>query len=572
VVAKKRRAGKPRPKLTAEERRANKLKSDHIRAVRSVFRNAGFDRVPELAEKEIELGGQAGEFDDAFIYENLILLLEYTTSQSSDVTDHLKKKKIIFRKVVDDAEGFVGYLRERFPKFHERLADTYWSDRYIIRIVYCSYHRFEANIKKVVDEPIYMDYPYLKYFEKISSIIKLSFQPELLQFLQVNPFEVGEGGKFQKKGATEPYHGSLLAEEASGYPKGFKVVSFYADAEALLQRVFVLRRSGWRGSFEAYQRMLIPSKIESIRGKLKATGQVAVNNIIATLPSDVSPVQNGKTIEISKLTRTEPVEITLPIRTNSIGIIDGQHRLYSYYRSREDDPEIAKLRAQQNLLVTGIIYPDNTPPAEKERFEAALFLSINSNQTGAPPDLKQEIEVVLSPFSPTAIGKQVIQRLAKVGPLADHIETYFYEKGKLKTSSIVSYGLGPLLKMGGTDSLYSIFSHPEKNKLAARESQTALDAYLQFSVTHINMFLSAVRANVADDRWTSDRSRPNRLLTVTYINAFLITLRLLVANKKPTDFQTLKQKLVGIGRFNFKAFHSSQYNRMAEKLYLDHFS
>lgn len=571
MVAKPKKAKKAKPKLTAEQRRAKKIQADHIRAARAVFRNSGFDRVPELAEKEVSFGGQAGEFDDAYIYENVILLLEYTTSQSSDVTDHLKKKKILFRNIVDDQEGYIDYLRGKFPKFDERLGKTYWSDRYIIRIVYCSYNRFEQNIKSVVNEPIFLDYPYLKYFEKISAIIRLSAQPELLQFLGIDPEEIGEAGKFAKKGAMEPYHGSILPEEASGYPKGYKVVSFYADAASLLQRSFVLRRSGWRGSFEAYQRMLIPSKIESIRSLLRSTGQVAVNNIIATLPSEVNPLKNGKTVDISKLSKTEPVEIALPVRTNSIGLVDGQHRLYSYYRSRSDDPDIARLRNQQNLLVTGIIYPDGTPPAERERFEASLFLSINSNQTGAPPELKQEIEVVLNPFSPTAIGKQVMQRLAVLGPLAGQVETFFYDKGKLKTSSIVSYGLGPLLKMSGVDSLYTIFSHPEKKKLAEGASQTALDAYLQFSVTNINIFLNAVRANVAPERWTTDRSQVGRLLSVTYINAFLITLRLLVAHKHPIEFDQLKKKLVGIGKFDFESFHSSQYNRMAERLYELHF-
>jgi hypothetical protein len=56
-----------------------------------------------------------------------------------------------------------------------------------------------------------------------------------------------------------------------------------------------------------------------------------------------------------------------------------QHRLFSYYKAREDDQTIAKLRHQQNLLVTGIIYPKGLNEKEAERFEAALFLSINSN-------------------------------------------------------------------------------------------------------------------------------------------------------------------------------------------------
>jgi hypothetical protein len=569
--SKKPKVKKWKSKLTAEQRRANKIKSDHMRSARGVFRSSGFERVAELAEKEISFGGQAGEFDDAYIYENVILLIEYTTSQGSDVTDHLKKKKIIFANVLADQAGFLTYLRTKFPKFAERLGDTYHEDRYMLRIVYCSRNAFDASIKDVVTEPCYLDYPLLKYFEKISSIIKLSAQAELLQFLDVEPAEVGQRGKFPKRGATDPYHGSILPEEASGYPKGYKVVSFYADAASLLERAYVLRRSGWRGSFEAYQRMLIPSKIEGIRGSLRANKQVAVNNIIATLPPDVNPINDGKTVDITKLTRTAPVEIALPVRPNSIGLVDGQHRLFSYYRSRDDDPLIAKLRDQQNLLVTGIIYPEDTAPGEKERFEAALFLSINSHQTGAPPDLRQEIEVLLNPHSATAIAKQVMQRLAATGPLAGHVETFFFEKGKLKTSSIVNYALGPLLKLNGSDSLFSIFSHPQKDGVPDGTAPDALEEYLKFATGRINIMLSAVKANVSKDRWTTDRAQTDRLLSVTYVNAFLITLRMLIGTGKKIDFDHLKTSFSAIGSFDFKAFHSSQYNRMAEKLIADYF-
>ena len=568
----KKKSKTAKPKLTAEERRLKKLKSDHMRSVRAVYRNSGFDRVSELVGKEISFGGQAGEFDDAFKYENVIVLVEYTVKQSSDVTGHLKAKKVLFRKIVDDPVAFLHYLRETFPKIGDAIGSIYHEDRYIVRIVYCSRNSYDEGVRAVVDEPIYMDFPTVKYFEKIAGIIKLSSQSELLDFMRVDPAEVGEGGKFPKKGTIEPYPGSILPEEASGYPKGYKVVSFYADAASLLQRAFVLRRSGWRGSFEAYQRMLIPRKVEEIRTLLKSKQQVAINNIIATLPSDVSPVQNGKTVDISKLTRTAPVEIALPVRANSIGLVDGQHRLYSYYRSREDDPLIAKLRDQQNLLVTAIIYPDGTSDSEKEQFEASLFLAINSNQTGAPPELKQEIEVLLDRFSPTAIAKQVMQRLSASGPLAGHVETYFFEKGKLKTSSIVSYALGPLLKLSGTDSLFAAFKNTNKPGVVDGSSEEALEEYIKFAVSRIGIFLSAVRFNVTKERWTTAKAEPDRLLTVTYINAFLITLRMLIGKGKPIEFDFLKTALIGIDKFDFKAFHSSQYNRMAEKIYDEHFA
>ncbi len=513
----------------------------------------------------MEFIGQKGEFDDCFVYENLIVLVEYTTSSSSNVSDHLKHKKIIFDRVVENSQRFLAYLESEVPAFANRL-EAYHQDRYRLCIVYCSRNEFDEAIKFVVDSPRYLDYPLLKYFEKLASSIKLSALPELLHFFEIAPNEIGENGRMKTTVAHVHYPGSLLPEEASGFPKGYKVTSFYADAGSLLERAFVLRRKGWRSSQEAYQRMLIPSKIEAIRSALRTKGQVAINNIIATLPSDVQPIgSDGHPLKPSDLTETKPVTITLPLRANSIGLIDGQHRLFSYYRTKEDDETIARLRHQQNLLVTGIIYPPNLTAYEAERFEAGLFLTINSNQSSAPPDLRQEIEVILNPFSPTAISKQVMERLSASGPLFGQVERYFYDKGKLKTSSIVNYGLAPLLKLNGDDTIFKRFSHPHKGELMS-QSREVLEDYIQFSVSSINQFLSAVKSNVPKERWTTDAKVPDRLLSVTFINGFLITMRKLIENGKSLEFDDLHVALADFGSFNTKPFSSSQYNRMAESI------
>lgn len=560
------------PKITPEQRKTRKIKADHIRTVRTTFRNAGFDRAPEIAELNIQFGGQNGEFDDAFVYQNVIFLVEYTTSQSSDVTSHLKNKKIIFSKVNSDPDGFIEYLRKKVPEFDKRLGSLFHPKKYILRILYCSRYDFDASVKSTVDEPIYLDFPLLKYFEKICGTIKMSALPELLQFSQIDPMKVAKGGIFKKNETDNKYDGSILPDSASGFPTEYKVVSFYADAASLLERAYVLRRNGWRSSFEAYQRMVQPAKIEQIRRKLKSDGQVFVNNLIATLPSDVHPVKStGETVDIKLLEDTAPVKISLPLRPNSIGLIDGQHRLFSYYESKEDDQHIAKLRNEQNLLVTGIIYPPGTPTEVAERFEATLFLAINSNQTNAPPALKQEIEVILKPYSPTAIGKQVMQRLAAAGPLHGHVEAYFFDKGKLKTTSIVSYGLGPLIKLGGNDSLFARFSHPEKEDIASGKAQGALDEYIKFSASQISIFLNAVKANVPSERWTTDPQVSGRVLAVTYVNSFLITMRHIIESGGPIDFPSLSKRLNGIDKFDFSAFHSSQYGRMAAEIYAKHF-
>jgi DGQHR domain-containing protein len=573
MAVKKKKKKAAAPKLSAEARLLRKTQRAHKKNVRSLFKNIGFDRIPELSDREVKFDGKMGDFDDVFVLENLVVLVEYTAAQTSDVSAHLQKKKIIFQKVVSDPMGFIAYLRATVATFNERLGTHFHADDYHLRIVYCSRFDFDENVKSIVHEARYLDYPALRYFEKVGATIKYSARHEFFDFLGLMPADMAEDGKLPQPNTMEAYRGSILPEKSSGFPKGYKVVSFYADAAALLKRAYVLRRNGWRSTFQAYQRMIQPAKIEAIRRKLKTDKQVFVNNLIATLASDVHPLNEKlHTADISKLTKTEPVTINLPLRANSIGLIDGQHRLFSYYESKEgDDPLIAKLRHQQNLLVTGIIYPDGVSTEDKERFEAALFLSINSNQTNAPAALRQEIEVLLRPSSPTAIGKQVMQRMAKDGPLSGHVESYFFDKGKLKTTSIVSYGLGPLIKLGGEDSLFTLFAHPEKDKIEGAASDAALQAYIQFAASKINMLLNAVKANVGVDRWSPDPKVEGRMLTVTSINSFLITMRYLVKAGEKLEFASLRDHLKNIGKFPFGDYHSSQYGRMAEAIVKKHF-
>jgi DGQHR domain-containing protein len=562
---------KKKPGISPEQKRERA----HKASVRAAFRFAGFQRADELAVKSFNFKSQESDLDDVFVYENVIILVEYTTHKSDKIKGHLKGKKIIHDLINGHKVEFYKFLRARNSAFDSRLKKNsdFHDSRLILKIAYCSLEDFEPEVKPHFKDLVFLDFPLVKYFEKIARTIHRSALPELLSFLGIDPNAVRHDGGFAHAGSSDPYPGSILAEGASGLPPGYKVVSFYADPASLLKRCFVLRRSGWRATTEAYQRMLLPSKIEALRKMVFNEKRVAINNLIVTLPATVHPVDaEGKTIDVSMLEQTAPVKIQLPADPNTIGVIDGQHRLFAYYVSERDTPEQTSLRKLQNLLVTGVIYPEAATEAERDRFEASLFLSINSNQTSASSDLTQEIKVLTDPFDEISVAKQVMERLAETQPLFGHVERYFYEKGKLKTSSIVSFGLRLLVRIGSDKSLFSLFESDNKHLLINGKSKEALKAYVDFSAAKINHFLKAVRENVGEDRWTPDRKIKNRILTVVYVNSFLITLRKIVETGGSIEPMHLKKKLQSIGSFNFKAFHSSQYNRMAEKIFKDFFS
>jgi len=532
----------------------------------------GFKRIAALSDKEFTFENQTSDFDDVYVYENVVILAEYTTSQKSNVGSHLKNKKIVYDKIVNNPIGFIDHLKSEFPASAEQFP-KYHQSKIIVKILYCSRFDFEAHHRENVSNISYLNYAELRYFVSVVGAIRRSARFEFLHFLNVDIRQVGINGSVDISSSSKDYHGSILPEAHSNFDNGYKVVSFYADPDILLKTSYVLRADGWRDSLNVYQRMISRAKVEGIRAYLKKERRVFINNIIVTLPSDVKPLdENDNTIDAKTLNDTAPVRIKLPTKPNSVGLIDGQHRVFAYYESDSDDPDIANLRKQQNLLVTGIIYPHGMSPIAREKFEARLFLEINSNQTSANSTLKQAIGMVLDPFSNESIAARTLAGLARTGPLAGHIQQHFYDSDKLRTTSIVSYGLKPLVKLKGDDTIFKIWDHKDKNQVLQGTNDEALDDYVQFSVSLINIVLAAIRRNVGSDRWVTDKKKEGHVLTTTYINSFLIILRTLIIKNLPLTPDSLAKAFEGIGEFNFVKYKSSQYNAMAEDIVETHFN
>jgi len=319
--------------------------------------------------------------------------------------------------------------------------------------------------------------------------------------------------------------------------------------------------------------MIGKTKIESIRRYLRSKKRVFINNIIVTLPSNTRLINSeGNTFDPRSVKKTEPVEIQLPSEYNSVGLIDGQHRVFSYYEGGNHESDFATLRQQQNLLVTGIIYPPSIKPEDKTKFEATLFLEINATQTNAKSDLKQAISLLLDPFSNVSIAKNIVNRLNEGGPLADRFERFFFDKSKLKTTSVVSYGVRPLVKLQGSDSLFRVWDHPSKDDLGKENNPPLLQEYIKFCAKEINLFIGAVKDGIPSERWTSDKKQKDRILTTTNINGFINCLRQIVDHDKTHAIQYYKSRLKDIDKFPFKNYRSSQYVRMGEDMYKKYFA
>lgn len=484
-------------KLSADEKAKIKKERNQKKEIQLTLKNIGFHRLNYIDGKQFTYKGRTSEIDDVFICENIILLTEYTTG---DPSSHLAKKSLIYNNINESHKDFIDFMLgdqgyNSFRKYYEdNIKDKYSKSQLKIRILYCSQQNVNQEYKDGVNCVSFFDYNVVQYFKSLSKIIKQSSRYEFLEFIDIPFRDFAENILGSGNTSIDKFSGHILPEAKSSFEDGYKIVSFYIDAASLIKRSYVLRQEGWRDTegIGHYQRMFVPNKISNMRRYLVEKKRVFINNIITTISeSDIRLLdQDGQYITINEKgefeadtlsLRVTPTMIEINDSCNIVGVIDGQHRVYAYHEGDDVyETKIKELRKIQNLLVTGIIFPKKENAQARRKFEANLFLEINSNQNKITSKLQQDIQLMIIPFSNIAIGKRILKSLNQNGALRDKIEQFSYENGKIKTASIVSFGLKPLIKFEEVktkDSLHCIWDNIIKNELKLGNNYDLLDEY-----------------------------------------------------------------------------------------------
>ncbi|WP_426029481.1 DGQHR domain-containing protein [Caulobacter sp. DWP3-1-3b2] len=559
----------PEQLLAEKEKRAKaKIKRDHEKLIQKLISATGFKQLTSLIDKQFTFKGQQSDFDDVFIYENVVIVVEYTASVSN-IGEHLKLKKIPFDHIYNNQSDFIAFLKSGFPEFAQEAKSIYPNHSYRVVVLYCSRYEFKVTYKDQVTSAKYMDYNIAMYFSNLAATIRHSARHELLQFMDVPAGEVGMD-VLNTQGATEEkFRGSVLPSSHSMFEDGYKVISFYANPAALLQRAYVLRREGWRDEAGLYQRIIGKKKVDLIRSYLLEKKRVFVNNIIVTIPDDAMIYgDDGHTQDADAVKKTQSATVSLPKRHNSIGIIDGQHRVFSYYEGGDHDEEIGQMRQVQNLLVTGVMFPPGTSDGDKLKFEARLFAEINANQTSVPPALLQEIDLILKPFSPISIAKRVITLMNdRSGPFNNEFARYSHDVEKIKTSSIVSFGLKQVVKLDSDESLFSVWDKPNKGLLLEGKDQDLLSEYVEFCFKIISEYFIEIRKALPNGSWVTSRKDQFYFLNTVNINGTILFQREILRAQGKLDPSELDGKLDFLKTFEFSKYKSSQYNRMSQDMY-----
>lgn len=561
-------------KPLTKEQRQKREQSAFARRIQTTFKNAGFVYVP-TKDVEHKFGNKTGELDQVFVFENVILICEDTIATSS-ARDHLKNKKLLADEIQANKKQLITWLKETHPDRFESF-DDYHISRYKIFFLYFTKNKLDLTESDLdLFQPIrVVENSTLSYFHKITQNIKYSARPEVFRFLKLTSDDIGttDSSSSQKKISTTIIHPT----ENTGLKNGARIVSFMLSAETLLRNSYVLRKDNWENSIQLYQRLIERDRIQSIRRHLASKETTFFNNIIVSLPSNLSfEDANGKRVELDETHSYDGYKMLIPDEFNSICVIDGQHRIFAHYEGVDAlEPKVSKLRKKFHLLVTGLIFPQDMGALERRKYESDIFLDINSNARQVPADVLLFIETLKDPYSDLGIARQVLAGLNSKPVFRNLFQLSLMEDSKIKIASIIKYALRYLVDISDAPDKQTLFTSWSRDDevrktLLKRNNEALLDEYIAFIVTTLDHYFGALKRAFTND-W---KDVDSKILSTTSINGFLIALRRSLDAFGVKDHEFYHQKFssleIDFSKNNFE-YTSSQYNKFSKLVLVEAF-
>lgn len=562
-------------KLTAEQKAAQ-LKKRKVLAfrkkIRSSFTDAGFTYFSTL-DKHFPIGTRTVELDYLFLYENIIVICEDNTKQKKDI-DHIRNKNESFAEIRNNKAAFLNWLSNTFPE-KATMVKQYRPERYFLYYIYISQTELEIteDEKNRYSNLLFWDPETLSYFNRMAQCIQHSARYEIFRYLGLKNDEIGfsgsEGGKTTIKAPI------IYPQEATGLRNGVRVVSFMMSAEKLLRTSYVLRKDSWEESMFLYQRLIEKDKVKSIRAFLAQKGEAFYNNIIVALPDNVTFEDDaGTPILVENIGDFQHCKLVLPDEMNSICIIDGQHRIFAHYEAPATEKyelQIAPLRRQLHLLVTGLIFPTEMKEPERKQIQSQIFLDINDNTKKVAPNVLTHIEMVKDPFSDIGLARRVIERLNKKRVFLNRFELSALDESKIKVASIIKFALRYLVTVTPAEGKTSLYAYWQGNKEAFQQKDEAsLNDYIEFCANSIDLYFSAIR-----DAFKSSWNDPaSKMLSVISINGFIIAFNRQLNKYGVSDYpfysSCLRKLSIDFSKNGFP-YTSSQYRKFSGRILAEAF-
>jgi len=363
---------------------------------------------------------------------------------------------------------------------------------------------------------IFWDSSAVKYFDRVSTAIESSARHEI--YREFNIFSE----------AKEPILEPAVRIRQPGYPEMF-LLGMHPGL--LLKIGYVTRRTSQKPL--AYQRLIKPERIKNICRFFSQSKVLLPNSIILVF-------DDGHNVHYDKSNKLE-----IPIKNCSAWIIDGQHRVYGFAKTRY---EKWSRTTNDNFKIPVVAFRSLS-----EVLQCQTFVNINYYQKKIDPTLFCDLSTITKNLKneltwPSLLGAE----LNRVSPWKNMIKiSEFDTKRSITLSSFSRYALleillgynkkssnynGPLYKYAPFDT--SIEFNKEKNKKAFNKQYRVL-----------KRFFLAIE-NKTKDKWInfSDYS----LTKTTGVNALMLVFSKIL-EKYPDLNLNLEQYLEHIGEVDFSS-------------------
>ena len=234
--------------------------------------------------------------------------------------------------------------------------------------------------------------------------------------------------------------------------------------------------------------------------------------------------------------------------------------------SEKYESQIARLRKQLHLLVTGLIFPDGMKDVERKQIQSQIFLDINNNTKKVAANVLTHIETIKDPFSDIGLARRVIERLNKERTFLNRFELSELDENKIKVASIIKFALRYLVTVSPAEGRESLFKYWDGDKQAFLEKdEAALNNYIDFCTKKIDLYFSTIK-DTFKNSWNDTNSK---LQSVIAINGFIIAFnrQLLKNGIQDYDFynQNLQKLSIDFSKDNFP-YTSSQYRKFSNQI------
>lgn len=556
-------------RVPTPEQLEKRAKSAFKKKIVTTFQSSGFTYIP-TNDNEMYIDCRTVEVDALFIYENIWLICEDTTTKPSNIRDHIRTKNEAFGIIKKNIDFFIDELVKLFPDKETQLK-KYDSQRIKAFGLYFTKEEIELSDDdyRRFSELIFVQPKTLNYFQWISQCIRHSARNEVFRFLGIKNTDIGPISSATS--SAEIIAPIIYPKSFTGLKNNVRIVSFMMSAEDLLNTCYVMRKDNWSDSIWLYQRLIDKTKIQKIRSFLETKGEAFYNNIIVGLPDGVRfRDEKGDYKSIDQIGYLEgDCRLVFPKEMNSICVIDGQHRIFAHYESGVDSRQeqtISALRKELHLLVTGLVFPKEMSEEERVRLQSEIFVDINSNAKLVPQNVLLQIKRIQNPIADESIAQFVIEKLNKQGVFQNLLQISTLDEGKIKTASIVRFALRYLVSINPADGRQSLFTYWTGNKddlLAMKNS--AIEEYVKYCDQTLRNYFGAIKKNLRT-QWDDPSSK---LLSVISINGFIIAFTRQLAINGVRDFAFYDSIFNGwncdFSKDGFE-YTSSQYRKFSTKI------